>query len=187
MDVTATLELSDDEFQELSDIVGGTRTQLSGRLRKYATAAMLEYVTMILGQRVFRRASDIHEFRLFLLIEHVFDNEIPDEQAVCRLFQLTPTESRSLIRSVMAKYQYQLKTAIDKSMKSAVSGATAATSGDPFIATIKSRNVVDALNVILAELDGSLQTVSKKQGSVAEYEISPASYKALCQELRVSP
>ena len=185
MNVTAKITLSADEISELSTVIGCTREQLAERLQVYASAAVIEYVTMMLGQRVFRRATDIHEYRLLLLIKYVFKNEIPDEQAVCHLFQCTPTESRSLIRSVMAKYQYQLKSAIETSMIKVVESAVAVNDGDPYIVAITSRNVVDALNTILAERDGSLQTISKKHGSISEYVISPASHEALCQRLGI--
>jgi hypothetical protein len=79
---------------------------------------------MFLGQKVFRRGSDILEYRLFLLIEKALEGQIPDEQVVSNLFQTTPTESRSLIRSVMSKYQYQLRGAIEYSIRAILENAS---------------------------------------------------------------
>jgi hypothetical protein len=179
MDVSASIQLSQPDRAELARILGCQQNQLAGELRSYASAALTEYVTMILGQKVFRRGSDIQEYRLFLMIAGVFQNRIPEEQEVCRLFQTTATESRSLIRSVMSKYQYQMKGAIERSTKQAVQSARQAAEGEDFTVTINSLNVVEELNRTLAEIDGTLQPVVKKRGSVSTYEISPASHARL--------
>jgi serine/threonine protein phosphatase PrpC len=183
VDVTASIQLPAADRAELTRILGCTQNQLAERLKAYASAALTEYVSMVLGQKVFRRGSDIHEYRLFLMIDGVFKNQIPNEQEVCRLFQTTATESRSLIRSVMSKYQYQLKTAVERSMKDAVESAQDGDTGDNFTVTINSLNVVEELNRALAEIDGTLQPVAKKHGSVSTYKISPASHARLKQHL----
>lgn len=186
MDITAKINLTSDEKRELAAILECSQGHLATALAEYVSAAAEEYVSMMLGQKVFRRGSDIMEYRLFLLITHAFGNKIPDEQDVCRIFQLTSSESRSLIRSVMSKFQYQLKDAINASMKKVVETAQSAGDGAPYFVTVHSNNLVDALNVLLAEKDGSLQPVGKKRGSVADYEISPASYEALCGILSIN-
>jgi hypothetical protein len=185
MDVTAQIKITADERQEMAAILGCSQVQLAENLSDYASAALAEYVSMMLGQKVFRRGSDILEYRLFLLITKAFGNKIPDEQSVCRIFQVTASESRSLIRSVMSKFQYQLKKAITTSMRKIVVSAETPGNGQPYVATIYNKNLVDSLNVLLAERDGSLQPVVKKRGSVSDYKISPASYNALCQILEI--
>lgn len=179
MDITTQLALTAEEKRELAAILDCTQAQLADTLADYASAALTEYVAMMLGKKVFRRGSDILEYRLFLLITKALGNEIPDEQAICRLFQATATESRSLIRSVMSKFQYQLKDAINASRKSIVESATSPGDGQAYTVTIHNKNMVDSLNVLLAERDGSLQPVAKKKESVSDYELSPASYAAL--------
>lgn len=183
MDVIATLELSEQEEVELSRILGIDRTALADGLRDAASAALREYATMFLGQRVFRRGSDISEHRLLLLVGSVFGNRIPDEMEVSRLFQTTASESRALIRAVMSKYQYQLRHAVETSMRAVVDGAEHEGDDGPYVVTVNSINVVEELNRLLASIDGSLQQVAKKRGSVSTYEIQPASYAALSGSL----
>lgn len=181
MDVTASITLTAEEKRDLANILGCPQTQLATKLQPYAAAALGEYVSMCLGQRVFKRGSDIHEYRLFLLIQKVFGNKIPGEEDVCRLFQTTATESRSLIRSVMSKYQYKLKGATESSMKQVIQQAAQPNNeeGATYEVTINSDNVVDELNRLLANLDGTLQPVRKKPRSVTTYLISPSSYEKL--------
>lgn len=185
MNVTASIPLSDADSSELARVLGVKESELSAKLSAYALASLLEYTTMFLGQKVFRRGSDLHEYRLLLLINNVFDNVIPDEEKVCRLFQTTSTESRALIRRVMSKYQYQLKAAIDGTMIRILQKATQEAKGDPFTVTINSSNVIEELNRLLAEIDGALQPVAKRRGSVATFEISPASYAHLKSRLGI--
>src|SRR6266702_5846176 len=99
MNVTAAIKLSADDQKELARILECHPKEMEKTLAPYTSAALTELVTMFLGQKVFSRGSDILEYRLLLLIQHAFANQIPDEQRVCRLFQTTATGSRSLIRS----------------------------------------------------------------------------------------
>jgi hypothetical protein len=179
MNVTATVVLTDAERTELARILDCPAGQLAQRLRPFASAALKEYVTMFLGQKVFNRGSDMREYRLFLLIEEAFHNEVPEEQEISRLFQTTATESRSLIRSVMSKYQYQIQEALKRSIAHVIEEAQQPEEGESYRVTVNSRAVVEAMNRALAGEDGTLQPVRKVRDSVATYEISPASYACL--------
>jgi hypothetical protein len=183
MDVTAKLEIHEGEVTELARILSCTEEELAVQLAPTASAALLEYVTMFLGQKIFRRGSDINEYRLFLLITKTLGNRIPDEQQVCSLFQTSATESRALIRAVMSKYQYQLRSAIDSSMRQIIEEAHRDGDQGPYEVTVNSLNVVEELNRVLASIDGSLQQIAKKRSSVSTYEISPSSYAQLQERL----
>jgi len=179
MDVNCKITLGEGETQELSQILRCNKDELSNFLAPYASAALTEHIMMFLGQKVFTRGSDMLEYRLLLLILNSFNNRVPDEQEVCRLFQTTATGSRSLIRSVLSKYQYQLRTAVNNSMSKIVYAAEQKEPGEDYVVTIQSLNVVDELNGVLAEIDGNLKPISKKRGSITTYEISPASFARL--------
>ena len=111
MAITVDLPLNAEEKAQLAGILRCDPDALDAVLAPYAAAALEEYARMFIGQRVFTRGSDIHEYRLFLLIKQPLEGRIPDEQQVSDLFQTTATQSRSLIRSVLAKYQYELQEA----------------------------------------------------------------------------
>ena len=147
---------------------------------------MAEYLAMFRGQKIFKRGSDMLEFRLLLLIENAFDGEIPDERTVSSLFQTTLTESRSLIRSVMSKYQYQLRTHVERTLRTCLSNARRPDDTQSYTVVIKSQSVVDELNKALADIDGNLTSVIKKKGSVSTFEIAPASYARLREKYAVT-
>lgn len=182
MDINTTIEISNEDQQELTRILGCSIDEIPSALSSYSSAALKEYVSMFLGQKIFRRGSDINEYRLFLLISNVFENIIPDEQDVCRLFQTSATESRALIRAVMSKFQYQLRDAIDNSIRKTLDSAQQEGDTGPYEVTINSQNVVEELNRALASIDGTLQQIKKKRGSVSTFEISPAAYARLTEK-----
>ena len=85
---------------------------------------------------------------MFLLIKAALDNRIPDEKRVSNLFQTTRSESRGLIKSVMSKYQYDLKTSIDETLKDIVRNVEK--QNNELIAVIYNESVKDELNKILS-------------------------------------
>ena len=79
----------------------------------------------------------------------------------------------------MSKFQYQLRGAIENSIRRSLDAAQQDEENGPYVVTINSSNVVEELNRTLASIDGTLQQIKKRRGSVSTYEISPASYERL--------
>ena len=142
MDIKAQIDLTDVERDELAEILGGKPSDLAKALAPYATAALREVVSMILGQKVFTRGSDLLEYRLLLMIVHAFNGRIPNEQQVCNLFQTTTSASRSLIRAVMSKYQYQLKRVTEETLKQLIESGQVMKDGSLILA-VHSLNLVE--------------------------------------------
>jgi hypothetical protein len=184
MEIKTNIPLTNTEITTLAEILECSPADLPDVLSRYAAAGLREYISMFQGQKVFKRGSDILEFRLLLMIEEAFENLIPDENKVSNLFQTTSTESRSLIRSIMSKYQYQLKVAIESSLKKLITNAKQESKDSDYSIVINSQNLVDECNLMLARIDGSLPLVSKQRGSVSTYLIKPSSYKTLKDRLK---
>lgn len=185
MQITTNLSLTAAEEAEISTILGCTAADLNTRLNACLTASINEYLTMFRGQKVFKRGSDMLEYRLLLLIEMAFNGVIPDERTVSSLFQTTLTESRSLIRAVLSKYQYKLKPHVERTVRASLTAAKRPNNAQDFTVVINNQNVIDELNKALADIDGSLSPVVKKKGSVSTYEITPSSYNRLCEKFGV--
>lgn len=177
------IELSQEEQEQLTSILGCDENELEANLTACGKAATLEYLAMIRGQKVFKRGTDILEYRLLLLIQHHFDGVIPDEKDVSHLFQTTLTESRSLIRAVISKYQYLLRPAVEQTMRTVLDAATAEDDTSSYEVVIKSQNIVDELNRLISDIDGNLPSVAKKRGSVSTYEIKRSAYTQLDERL----
>lgn len=187
MNINFDIDLGPQDVSEISLIIGCQEAEVPGVMNRYAKSALLEYLAMARGQKAFKRGTDILEYRLFLLVENVFSGRIPDEQTVSKIFQTTATESRGLLRSIISKYQYLLRNAIDETLKDVLASAAAESAVGPYCVTMNSVNVIEELNKKLASIDGTLASIAKKRGSVSTYEISNSSYEQLCNALGVAP
>lgn len=179
MRITVDIEINDADQQSLAGILGCTVQELPNRLPGYGSAALEEYIRMFLGQRVSKRGTDFLEHRLFLLILRALGGRVPGETAISNLFQTTATESRSLTRAVMSKFQYAMSDAIKATIIAELERATRNEGEDNYSMALACTSLVDHLNRELGKLDGRLIQISKKKGSVAIYEITAESYVRL--------
>jgi hypothetical protein len=139
---------------------------------------------MILGQKVFTRGRDIIEYRMFLSIKEIFNNIIPDEEKVCSLFQTTTSESRNLIKSVLSKYQYELKESLKKTLIETLNNVKK--HDEKIIVDIYNENLKNEFNKILSmNKKGNLMQITKISGTVATYDIPKDSYEELCKYFKI--
>ena len=185
MDLKVTADMTASDERELAAIFGCTQQELASTLKPFAEAAIQEYLAMFRGQKVLKRGSDILEYRLYLMIPHAFGGRLPDEQTISNLFQATLSESRALIRGVVSRYRNSLKSSIDASLKDVVAAADRKNEADNYTVVVKSKNLVDALNVMLSQKDGTLTPIARKKDSVSTYEIRPSSYLELASRFGI--
>lgn len=187
MAISTELKLNDQEKSQLAGILNCEINSLDSVLSSYSTAALEEYCRMILGQKVFTRVQDIKEYRLYLLIKEVFSNRIPDDQKIADLFQTTPSESRSLVRSIASKYQYELQAAIKATLSEIIENATPDSDDEnDHIITVNSSTKIEELNNIIASIDGTLPQIAKKRNTVSSYVIKASSYSKLKEKFGIN-
>lgn len=187
MEIKFDITFDTTETDLLKSILHCTDTELNDRLNKVARAAYEEYRKMILGQKVFTRGKDIIEFRLFIFIKYFFDGKIPEEQKICDLFQVTATESRALIKSIMSKYQYELRDTIQSSIKEQVEKINLDENSEEYKISIQNQYFKDELNRVLGTIDTSLPVIQIDKGTIATYIVKPSSYLKLCEHFGVTP
>lgn len=186
------LELSEEEERLLRNILGDIDPQktFDEILSDFGKASFEEYYRMFLGQKVFTRGSDFQEYRLFLIIKRALENDIANEELVSSLFQLTASQSRSLIRSVLSKYQYELHDAIENTLIKVLQNAQEVPSSSgrtsEYTIDVRNKSIVSELNQLLGNIDGNLPQITHKRGTYSNYVVSVASYRALCNKLIVS-
>ena len=175
--VTFDIDLSDDDDRALTTLLGAN-PNFPAVLSLHAKAALAEYIEAYMGRRAFSKGGDILELRLALLIEHAFGGQIPNEARIGGLLQTSPSGSRSLLRSALAKYRRQLDAATTQSAKAVLQ--TVAWSGEVCHSTTASANLVELLNQRLLAEDSTLKPVSRVSGSGGTYEFAEHSYDKLC-------
>lgn len=179
------VNLLKEERDLLTHILGCEEYQLNDKLGKIANSSFEEYKSMILGQKVFTRGRDILEYRLFILIKYFFNGIIPEEQKVCELFQVTANESQSLIKSIMSKYQYELRETIKKTLHEVVRNIFKDPNSSDYKSPIQNQFFKDELNRLLGIIDPSLPIISKDKGTISTYIIKPSSYEKLCEYFKI--
>jgi hypothetical protein len=182
VNITVRFPLNQAEKQQLAQILGCSVQELRGKLEEIGVAALSEYTEMFLGRKVFTRGSDMREFRLFSLIKRRYNDRLPTEDEVSALFQTTSSQSRSLLRAVVSKYQYELTEVIEAALKGAVASIAqepGAQAGADWYLDAQSEYVVEALNHRIAATDPSLGRLTREQGTASRYVVRPATRGAL--------
>ena len=186
MEIKFNVNIQDEEKELLKSILHcETDNELNILLNKIGRSAFEENRRMIIGQKVFTRGRDILEYRLFNLIKFFFDGKIPDEQKICDLFQITATESRAFVRSIMSKYQYDLKETISLTLKEQVENIQKDENEEIYKLSIQNQYFKDELNRILGTIDTSLPIIEKERGTISTYIIQPSSYQKLCEHFGI--
>ena len=182
MDITFNINIEESEKELLKSILHcQDDNNLNEKLNKLSRASFEEICRMVVGQKVFTRGRDILEYRLFNLIVYFFNGKIPEEQKICDLFQITSNESRSFMRSIMSKYQYDLKDTINLSLREQVQNVKVAEDEGYYRISIQNQFFKDELNRLLGSIDTSLPIIEKERGTISTFIIQPSSYNKLCE------
>lgn len=183
MELKITINIASDEKDLLKTILKCSDNEFEAKLAAISRASFEETLQMVEGKKVFTRGKDFIEFRLLNFIKYYYDGIIPDEQNICDLFQTTANESRSYIRSLMSKYQYELREIINDTLKNVILQTNK--ENNDYYVSINSLFFKDELNKILGQIDSSLSTIEKDRGTVSNYIIKPASYKQLIKYFKI--
>ena len=172
------------ERRQLAHALGCTVGELDARLTSISEAATREYLTMFLGQESFSRVDDFLAWRLFLLIDTVFEHRLPSTATISALFQTTAARSRSLLRAVLSKYQYQLQDAITASLRQLLDDSEpAADDSSARVIVPGSELLIDALNDRIATRGGDFPAIGKVHGHVNQYRVEKSSFDVLIEIL----
>ena len=89
-----------------------------------------------------------------------------------------------MLRSVLAKYQYELQDAIAATLRDVLAGARPDPNDEQARRLeIDDANVVEVLNRRIASIDGSLSLVVRVQGTGSEYVITRSSFDKVRKSL----
>ncbi|MBB2151434.1 hypothetical protein [Pedobacter gandavensis] len=187
LNIAFQIDISNDEIDLLKRILDcADQAALEQKLSRVGLASLTEYNKMILGQRVFTRGKDMMEFRLLNLIKHYFQGAIPSEQQISSLFQITSAESRSLIRSITSKYQYELSDIINGMLIRLLRDKTLKNEEENFKLPLDNIFFKDELNKRLGQLNNKLPMVEKDGATNGIFTIQNSSYAALCNHFGIA-
>jgi hypothetical protein len=180
MRISVELNLNDEETALLKEILGCTEDeQLEADLASLGGAALEEYCRMVTGQKVFARLQDLRAYRLRLLIKAGLFGVIPGEDRVSAFFQTTQSESRTLIRTVISKYQHELKNDMKNTLREILKNGIREDQ-DTWAVEIPSAAALEELRKLLARGRSTAVPIEKKKDTVAQYTIKASARNELC-------
>lgn len=100
------IEIPDALLPLLGDAFRCKSADVEREIARFAPAAVLEFLDMVAGVATLASAADIRERRLVRLMLTAYPTEPLLADEVARLFNITSSAARSLIRSTAAKRSY---------------------------------------------------------------------------------
>lgn len=177
-----TINLSDEQLSQkdmdLIHSVSGLPTAITTDvvLQRIAKTAMIDYIKMFKDGGLPTRAADIVQDRLLLMIMYFFEN-IPNEEHVEAIFQITQPQSRTLLRNTLSRYRNKIENVSRKRLHTILTSAAA--EGNDYKLTCTSKVAIDDMNrIIRLKLPGnSLITMMPETAST--YRIESDTYDLL--------
>lgn len=190
----AIINLSDDFFTpeerfRLSNIFGienDDKVAFNSNIEKITKAAITEYKEMLSGKGLPTRADEIRQYRLFQLIKFYFSNRMPTEFEIANMFQLTSSESKSLLKNVKTKYRYELSAEIEATLKTVIHSVKAEKGTGNYKITINADTVLEDLNQIIAQENPQACPITRCRLTAKTYELSADSYEILKKHFNIS-
>ncbi|MDN7138077.1 hypothetical protein J6J34_07630 [Pseudidiomarina sp. 1ASP75-14] len=153
------------------------KDDLEPTLTKLANAGLAEYLEMLAGKGMPNRADEAKQDRLLYLIKKVFSPRLPSEDDISIMFQLTTTQSRTLLRNTLSRYRIKLRdelhTTLDEIFKTAVSGKNG------WDITIPSEVLVEQFNLIVAKEGAEYNPIRKQSVGSKKYFMTGDTHVAL--------
>jgi len=184
MDIT--FQIDDQEFEaEQREMLRKTLkiedAEVNDCLNKIAKAALTEYLVMLVEGGMPNRADEAKQDRLLYLIQNYFGDVLPTEPQISTIFQLTQSQSKTLLKNTVSRFRNKLDEVLTNTMKNVIQSAEHA--NEQFLVVINSDIVKDELNMLITQNEPTFKPIIKRKGSAGQFEISEDSHALLCREL----
>jgi hypothetical protein len=186
MEITITIEdheLTKSDKTLIQECLGLAESDVSSALTKLSKTAFMEYVKMFKEKGIPTRADEVQQERLYFLLNYFYENRLPNESDISSIFQLTPSQSRTLLRNTKSRYRTKISEFIKNTLRDTVNSSTPANdeSGYRFICT--SPSTIEELNSIVSQKGPGLKPIEKIRGLSSVYSCAIDTYNLLQNEL----
>jgi hypothetical protein len=183
VNISTELDIPDAVLALLSDALRCKPTDVEKEIARFAPAAILEFIDMATGATTLASATDIRERRLVRLMLTAYPTSPPGADEVGRLFNITPSAARSLMRATAAKHRLALRERIEPALKAILANCQGDGSG-PYTAVILNQILVELLNARLEASPDPKTPVRRTGDSLTQYTIDVGSYEYLMDSLK---
>jgi hypothetical protein len=186
MDINITIsnsELSDADKTLIQECLGLDPNHVNEALEKLCKTAFMEYVKMFKEKGLPTRADEVQQERLFFLLNYFFENRLPSENEISSIFQLTPSQSKTLLRNTKSRYRTKINTYIKNTLLTTLNLAVQSNPNGDYEFVCTSPTTVEELNSIISQKGPELQPIEKIRGLASKYTCAVDTYSLLQAEL----
>lgn len=186
-----TIDLKQAEFERANKKLLKENLGLKGdadlerALPKLTKTALLEYLNMFLEKGMSNRADEVKQDRLYFMIQHYYADRIPTEAEISSIFQLTNSQSKTLLRNTNSRYRTKIARQIDASLREVVESAKWNKGRKKYEMVIESDVIREELDLIVTQNGPTLAPLRKKRLSACQYEAEPDTYDMLKRVLGI--
>lgn len=178
-------ELSTQDKQLIKDCLGlTTQAELAAALKKLCKASFLEYCKMFKEKGLPTRADEVLQERLFFLLNNYYSDRLPSENEISTIFQLSPSQSKTLLRNTKARYRTKIASFINNTLLATLNSATQPNGGNGYEFVCTSPTIIEELNLIVSQKGPTLEPIQKIRGLASKYICATDTYNLLIQELQ---
>ncbi len=156
---------------------------LPDALKKLTKAAFMEYLKMFKEKGLPTRADEVQQERLYFLLNHYFIDRLPSENELSSIFQLTQSQSKTLLRNTKSRYRTKISQFIKNTLSQTIESATHENEYEPYKFICTSPTIVEELNLIISQKGPTLEPIQKIKGLASKYSCAVDTYNLLKTEL----
>ena len=154
-------------------------SEINNILIKLTKTALMEYIKMFKEKGLPTRADEVMQERLFFLLSYYYKDRLPLESEISAIFQLTQSQSATLLRNTISRYRIKIQKYITNTLHAVIRSATKNKDTEKFEMVIKSRIILEELNRIISQQGPLLVQLAKKKGIASLYECPEDTYNLL--------
>ncbi len=187
MDITITIsdiELTANDKALIKECLAlTTEVEIESALTKICKTSFLEYCKMFKEKGIPTRADEVMQERLFFLLNNYYMDRLPSENEISTIFQLTPSQSRTLLRNTKSRYRTKISMFIMNSLRSILQSATMNEETCRYEFVCLSNVMIEELNLIISQKGPTLEQINKIKGKSSKFDCAEDTYVLLTTEL----
>jgi hypothetical protein len=142
-------------------------------LKGIMEAAKEEYIGQFLKDGNQSSLTEIRQYKLFLLIKHVFNGLIPSEVEVASIFKIPITSARSLIKNTKSRYQFEIEQYFKETIKAILNQIDEnEIDNDYYQLYIRSSYMLIEMNRVIELMNQNFEKIKRLNNVSSYYKIS---------------
>ena len=187
MRITFELDLEAAEREALSRNLGIADRELPAAVNKIGRAAVNELIGMATARETIVLSTESATKRLENLIRFFYENRLPTESEVARVFQIQANRARAILANLWARRRDFAEPYAQKTIVAILRAAKTVEGKDDLELRIQSPFIIELIKELIERHASGFDSISKKRGSIDVYDISVDTFNRIAAPLGVPP